>query len=144
DITEEPAAVADVAEPLDDQRSGAELFADDFHDHTPQPGGKPDKAGVLELYRKLREAFPDFTPEIHWQKADGDEVTTFKTYHGTHLGNFLGVPGFRPEGELRDRRRNARRRWEDHRALGASRTSTQSCSSLACSLPSHSDGQGRP
>ena len=20
-------------------------------------------------------------------------VTTFKTYHGTHLGNFLGVPG---------------------------------------------------
>jgi len=70
-----------------------ELFADDFHDHTPQPGGKPDKAGVLELYRKLREAFPDFTPEIHWQKADGDVVTTFKTYHGTHLGNFLGVPG---------------------------------------------------
>jgi predicted ester cyclase len=39
------------------------------------------------------EAFPDFTPEIHWQKADGDVVTTYKTYHGTHLGNFLGVPG---------------------------------------------------
>jgi steroid delta-isomerase-like uncharacterized protein len=70
-----------------------ELFADDFHDHTPQPGGKPEKAGVLELYRRLREAFPDFTPEIHWQKADGDVVTTYKTYHGTHLGNFLGVPG---------------------------------------------------
>jgi predicted ester cyclase len=67
-----------------------ELFADDFHDHTPQPGGKSDKAGVLELYRRLREAFPDFTPEIHWQKADGDVVTTYKTYHGTHLGNFLG------------------------------------------------------
>jgi len=70
-----------------------ELFDDNFHDHTPQPGGKPDKAGVLELYRRLREAFPDFTPEIHWQKADGDVVTTYKTYHGTHLGNFLGVPG---------------------------------------------------
>ena len=24
-----------------------ELFADDFHDYTPQPGGKPDKTGVL-------------------------------------------------------------------------------------------------
>jgi predicted SnoaL-like aldol condensation-catalyzing enzyme len=58
-----------------------ELFADDFHDHTPQPGGKPDKAGVLELYRRLRDAFPDFTPEIHWQTVDGDVVT------------FLGVPG---------------------------------------------------
>ena len=32
-------------------------------------------------------------PEIHWQKADGDVVMTYKTYHGTNLGNFLGVPG---------------------------------------------------
>ena len=95
-----------------------ELFADDFHDHTPQPGGQPDKAGVLELYRRLREAFPDFTPEIHWQKADGDVVTTYKTYRGTHLGNFLGVPGTGPEGELRNGRRNACRRREDHRVLG--------------------------
>lgn len=67
------------------------LFADDFLDHTPQPGGRPDKGGVLELYRGLREAFPDFTAEIHWQRADADVVTTYKTYHGTHLGSFLGV-----------------------------------------------------
>lgn len=70
-----------------------ELFADDFYDHTPQPGGSRDKAGVLVLYKRLREAFPDFTPEIHWQRADGDVVTTFKTYHGTHQGDFLGIPG---------------------------------------------------
>nr|WP_249789123.1 ester cyclase [Bradyrhizobium sp. BRP19] len=68
------------------------MFAENFHDHTPQPGGRPDKGAVLELYRRLREAFPDFTPEIHWQRADGDVVTTYKTYHGTHLGAFLGVP----------------------------------------------------
>ena len=70
-----------------------ELFADDFYDHTPQPGGTRDKAGVLNLYKRLRAAFPDFTPEIHWQRADGDVVTTYKTYHGTHEGNFLGIPG---------------------------------------------------
>jgi steroid delta-isomerase-like uncharacterized protein len=70
-----------------------ELFADDFFDHTPQPGGTRDKAGVLALYKRLREAFPDFTPEIHWQRVDGDVVTTFKTYHGTHRGNFLGIAG---------------------------------------------------
>ncbi|PTQ12417.1 ester cyclase [Sphingomonas oleivorans] len=69
-----------------------QLFADDFLDHTPQPGGKPDKAGVRELYKRLREAFPDFHAEIHWQRADGDVVTTYKTYHGTHRGDFLGVP----------------------------------------------------
>jgi hypothetical protein len=56
-----------------------ELFADDFVDHTPQPGTTPDKAGVRVLYKGLRAAFPDFTPEIHWQVAAGDLVTTYKT-----------------------------------------------------------------
>jgi hypothetical protein len=69
-----------------------ELFADDFVDHTPQPGTTPDKAGVRVLYKGLRAAFPDFTPEIHWQVAAGDLVTTYKTYHGTHQGEFLGIP----------------------------------------------------
>jgi steroid delta-isomerase-like uncharacterized protein len=69
-----------------------ELFADDFLDHTPQPGRTPDKAGARELYRVLRAAFPDFHADIHWQIADGDRVTTYKTYHGTHRGEFLGAP----------------------------------------------------
>jgi predicted ester cyclase len=68
-----------------------EVFADDFVDHTTQPGTTPDKAGVRKLYSYLREAFPDFHAEIHWQLVDGDRVTTFKTYHGTHEGEFLGV-----------------------------------------------------
>src|SRR5207249_3089994 len=29
--------------------------------------------------------------EIHWQLANGDRVTTHKTYYGTHEGHFLGV-----------------------------------------------------
>jgi steroid delta-isomerase-like uncharacterized protein len=69
-----------------------ELFADDFVDHTPQPGGTPDKSGARKLYHALRAAFPDFHAIIHWQTADGDVVTTFKTYHGTHKGPFLGIP----------------------------------------------------
>ena len=68
-----------------------ELFADDFVDHTTQPGTTPDKGGVRRLYTHLREAFPDFYAEIHWQLADGDRVTTYKTYHGTHKGTFLGI-----------------------------------------------------
>jgi steroid delta-isomerase-like uncharacterized protein len=68
-----------------------ELFADDFVDHTPQPNTTPDKGGVRILYRTLRTAFPDFHADIHWQAADGDLVTTYKTYHGTHQGTFLGV-----------------------------------------------------
>ena len=51
----------------------------------------PDKAGVRRLYTYIRSAFPDFHAEIHWQLADGDRVTTYKTYHRTHEGEFLGV-----------------------------------------------------
>lgn len=68
-----------------------QLFAQDFVDHTPQPGGTPDRQGALRLYKTLRTAFPDFRAVIHWQVADGDLVTTYKTYHGTHEGAFLGV-----------------------------------------------------
>ena len=68
-----------------------ELFADDFVDHTTQPGTTPDKAGVRKFYTDMREAFPDFHAEIHWQLADGDRVMTYKTYHGTHDGPFLGI-----------------------------------------------------
>jgi steroid delta-isomerase-like uncharacterized protein len=68
-----------------------ELFADDFVDHTTQPGTSPDKAGVRKLYRYMRKAFPDFHAKIHWQLADGDRVTTYKTYYGTQDGPFLGI-----------------------------------------------------
>jgi steroid delta-isomerase-like uncharacterized protein len=70
-----------------------ELFADEFVDHTTQPGTgmTADKAGVRRLYTRMRDAFPDFHAEIHWQLAEGDRVTTFKTYHGTHEGPFLGI-----------------------------------------------------
>jgi steroid delta-isomerase-like uncharacterized protein len=68
-----------------------ELFATDFIDHTPQPNMTPNKQGVRDLYHRLRAAFPDFYADIHWQAADGGLVTTYKTYHGTHQGTFLGV-----------------------------------------------------
>jgi steroid delta-isomerase-like uncharacterized protein len=68
-----------------------ELFADDFVDHTPQPNMTPDKNGARNLYRALRTAFPDFHADIQWQAADGELVTTYETYHGTHEGTFLGI-----------------------------------------------------
>ena len=68
------------------------LFAEDFRDHTPQPGFGTDKAAVLRLYQAMRVAFHDFAALIHWQSVEDGLVTTFKTYHGTHTGTFLGVP----------------------------------------------------
>jgi len=69
-----------------------ELFAADFVDHTPQRGFGTDREAVRGLYRAVRAAFPDFRPEIHFQVVAGREiVTTYKTYHGTNRGPFMGV-----------------------------------------------------
>jgi len=68
-----------------------QLFAQNFVDHTPQPGRTADRDGARKLYQVLRAAFPDFHAVIHWQAVDGDLVTTFKTYHGTHKGEFFGI-----------------------------------------------------
>ena len=71
---------------------GEELLADDFVDHTPFGTFSPDKPGVLALFAMLRSAFPDFRAEIHLMLEDGDMVVTRKTFHGTHQGDFVGIP----------------------------------------------------
>jgi len=66
------------------------LFAEDYVDHTPQPGFPPTKDGTRALYGALRAAFPDFRVEIHFQFSDGDRVAIYKTYRGTQDGPFMG------------------------------------------------------
>ena len=38
-----------------------QLFADDFLDHTPQPGGTPDKDGARQLYKTFAPHSPTST-----------------------------------------------------------------------------------
>jgi predicted ester cyclase len=97
-----------------------EWFSDDFVDHTPQPDSGADKHGVRGLYKMLRVAFPDFRAEIHWQRADGDTVTTFKTYYGTHKGPFLGfaATGREIHFESVDGMRVQNGKITDHRGVG--------------------------
>ncbi|HEY9839700.1 MAG TPA: ester cyclase, partial [Candidatus Obscuribacterales bacterium] len=40
----------------------------------------------------LKPAFPDLKVEIHGMVAEGAQVTTRKSFHATHLGEFLGIP----------------------------------------------------
>jgi hypothetical protein len=64
----------------------------EFREYQQPPGDfSADRDGARNLYKVLRTAFPDFHAEIHWQISDRDRVTTFKTYHGTHLGEFWGI-----------------------------------------------------
>ena len=52
-----------------------ELNADDFVDHTSQPGTTPDRDGVRVLYKRLRAAFPrlpsrDPLAGVRWRPRD--------------------------------------------------------------------------
>lgn len=67
------------------------LMHPDFVDHTPSPGFAPTRDGARDLHRMFRAAFPDMTAAIDFQLAEGDLVTTYKTYFATHKGTFLGI-----------------------------------------------------
>jgi steroid delta-isomerase-like uncharacterized protein len=69
-----------------------EILSKDFIDHTPLPGLPATKDGVKVLFTAFHRAFPDLRVTIKDQIAEGEKVTTRKTFTGTHKGDFLGVP----------------------------------------------------
>jgi steroid delta-isomerase-like uncharacterized protein len=68
-----------------------QLISNDCIDWTPVAPFSPDRDGVMELFSMLFDAFPDLHVEIHDLIEAGDKVVTRKTFHGTHLGDFMGV-----------------------------------------------------
>jgi predicted ester cyclase len=75
------------------ERAFGELLAPHFVNRTAPAGLASGPEGMLQMFnRVLRPAFPDLRVEIHQQVAEGDKVTTHKTIHGTHRGEFFGVP----------------------------------------------------
>jgi len=69
-----------------------ELFADDFINHDPNPGGVTDLEGYKRWVGEWRAAFPDFHVELHDLIAEGDKVAARYTVTGAHQGELLGVP----------------------------------------------------
>lgn len=69
-----------------------EILDDTFINHTSPPGLSQGKDGVRAFFEMMWKAFPDMTVEIFDQVAEGDLVTTRKAFHGTHTGDFMGIP----------------------------------------------------
>jgi steroid delta-isomerase-like uncharacterized protein len=69
-----------------------ELFSPDFVNHALFPGMSTDRDGVRMLFQLFHDVFEGFHVEIHEHLAEGDKVFTYKTLHGTHRADFLGVP----------------------------------------------------
>lgn len=69
-----------------------ELIAEDFTNHTPQPGQQPGRAGLKQAVLGLRGSFADLDVSIHDMLADDDLVAVRDVVRGTHVGPFAGVP----------------------------------------------------
>jgi steroid delta-isomerase-like uncharacterized protein len=68
-----------------------ELFSQDFIDYSGMTN-PPDIEGSKLFFSMLYDAFPDMRFSIRQQLAEGDQVMTYKTFHGTHQGTYLGIP----------------------------------------------------
>jgi predicted ester cyclase len=70
-----------------------EIFAPDFVNQTAPPGSPQGPEAIIYFFNHLlKPAFPDLKVEIHDQVAEGDKVTTRKSFYATHTGEFFGIP----------------------------------------------------
>ncbi len=67
------------------------LFSPDFVDHS-GISALPNLDGAKEFFTMFFTAFPDIQATIHDLCVDGDKVWARKTFHGTHRGEFMGIP----------------------------------------------------
>lgn len=75
------------------QQAVYEIFAPDFINQTAPPGSPKGPEAIIYFFDQiLRPAFPDLKVVIHDMVAEEDRVTTRKSFHATHKGDFFGVP----------------------------------------------------
>lgn len=69
-----------------------EFIRPDIVDHSAMPGMPKGVEGVQAILGAIRQAFPDHDAKVIHMVADGDLVATYKTFTGTHRGDFFGMP----------------------------------------------------
>jgi steroid delta-isomerase-like uncharacterized protein len=74
-----------------------EICSPEFVNHSAPPGIPADREGVKIVTAIFRGAFPDSYFTVEDMMAEGDKVATRKTFHGTHEGDFMGMP---PSGRV--------------------------------------------
>jgi steroid delta-isomerase-like uncharacterized protein len=69
------------------------LIAEDIVDHNPVPGQPPGRAGIKYWVTMMHDAFADLTGVVEDSVVEGDKMAARVTWHGTHRGDFIGIPG---------------------------------------------------
>ncbi len=69
-----------------------EIVAEDFVELEPLPGQEQGREGLKQILAAFFAAFPDLSWVTEEQIAEGDKVVSRFRWHGTHEGEFLGIP----------------------------------------------------
>src|SRR5271165_2848184 len=69
-----------------------DLVAVDFVELDPLRGQQQGREGLKQVIKAFRSAFPDIHWAIEEMVGEGDKVFSRFTWHGTHRGEFFGVP----------------------------------------------------
>lgn len=73
-----------------DMQAFNDIIAEDLVNQTVPPSVPKGPEGVFSFSTIfLKPAFPDLTVHIHDQLGEGDKVTTRKSFHATHKGDFF-------------------------------------------------------
>ncbi len=69
-----------------------EVAGANYVSHFFPPGLPPGRVGLKAFVGAFHAAFADGRILIHQMVAEGDTVATRLTFHGTHSGDFMGIP----------------------------------------------------
>ncbi len=68
-----------------------ELIAPNYVNYN-LPAPAPGTEGFKQVVMMFRSAFPDLQITLHDVIVEGDRVASRGTWHGTHQGEFMGIP----------------------------------------------------
>jgi predicted ester cyclase len=68
-----------------------EIYAANFIDHSPFAGMTPDREGIKQFIKIIRDAFPDIKLTIEDLIAESDKVVERVTATGANKGEFMGI-----------------------------------------------------
>ena len=69
-----------------------ELFTEEFIDHSAGPTDPPGVEGLKQFFGMMDHGFPDFDGVLEDVFGEDDKVAIRFTFHGTHQGEFMGIP----------------------------------------------------
>lgn len=76
----------------DDSYALERFISPDVIDHNAIPGQAAGLDGFKQWMASAKTSFPDLQGSVEDVIAEGDRVAARMTWHGTHRGDFVGVP----------------------------------------------------